>query len=70
MFPLKPKQSGSAFKQKGKTNEGHTSKSKYVTGDYYGRAMKNPMGRIRDVSTPGIKPVSTKKLGKSPRSFA
>lgn len=36
-------------------------------GTYYGRAMKNPVGRMRDSSV-GMRPVSRKQLGTKPRS--
>jgi hypothetical protein len=41
-----------------------------AAGDYYGTAVKNPMGRIRDASTPGFNPLSKNKLGKPPKSIA
>jgi len=36
-------------------------------GDYYGQAMKNPVGKIRD-DTVGYRPVSPKQLGTKPKS--
>lgn len=39
-----------------------------AAGDYYGIGHKNPTGRMRDSSSPGINPVSKKKLGTPPTS--
>lgn len=36
-------------------------------GDYYGRAYRNPMGKMRS-DTLGYIPVSKKRLGTAPRS--
>lgn len=46
----------------------HTSDSKYGRGDFYGSGVKNPVGKIIDVST--VKPMTSKKLGKPPKSLA
>ena len=37
-------------------------------GDYYGSGMKNPVGKIRDTSSIGFRPVSKKQLGTPPKS--
>lgn len=37
-------------------------------GSYYGRAMRNPQGKMRD-DTLGYVPVSKKKLGTRPKSL-
>ena len=52
--------------KRGKTYEAHTEPTKYGMGDYYGRAMKNPVGRMRDSSV-GFIPVSKKQLKTPPR---
>jgi hypothetical protein len=44
----------------------HTSDSKRGMGDYYGTGIRNPIGKIRDVS--GEK--SPSKLRKPPKSLA
>lgn len=54
---------------RGKTYEAHTEPTKYGMGDYYGRAHKNPMGRMRDSSSPGMIPVSAKGLKTPPKSL-
>lgn len=54
---------------KGKRNESHTAPTKYGMGNYYGSAVKNPIGRIRS-DTVGYRPVSRKQMGTSPRSLA
>jgi hypothetical protein len=41
-----------------------------AAGDYYGTGFKAPVGRIRDVSSPGVNPVSKQNLGKPPKSLA
>ncbi len=48
----------------------HTSDAKTGMGDYYGTGIKQKVGTIRDVYTPGINPLSNKKIGKPPRSLA
>lgn len=50
------------------TYEAHTEPTKYGMGSYYGTAVKAPIGRIRDTSSPGYIPVSEKKLKEPPRS--
>ena len=39
-----------------------------AAGDYYGVGVKAKLGRIRDSSSPGVNPISKKKLGKPPKS--
>ena len=46
----------------------HTPKSPKGSGDYYGQAIKQKVGRIIDVTD--MQTVPTKKLGKPPRSLA
>ena len=54
--------------RKGKNYEAHTEPTKYGMGDYYGRAHKNPIGRMRDSTNPGFIPVSAKGLKTPPKS--
>ena len=49
-----------------KIKTAHTPKSAKGMGDYYGSGIRNPIGKIRDVS--GEK--SPSKLKKPPRSLA
>lgn len=51
-----------------RTNEAHTSKSKFGMGDHYGSGVKNPVGKIRSVM--GINDVTPKNLRKPPKSLA
>jgi hypothetical protein len=55
-------------KSKSSHNEAHQAHTKYGSGDYYGPAIKNPTCRVRDdyMTTP----MSSKKLGKPPKSLA
>lgn len=46
----------------------HTSPSKIGSGDYYGTAKRNPIGRMRDGF--GLRDVSPKKLKNPPKSLA
>jgi hypothetical protein len=55
--------------KRGKTYESHTAPTPYGMGDYYGRAMKAPVGRMRDHSV-GYRPVSMKSLRTPPRTTA
>lgn len=50
--------------------QAHTSNAKRGMGDAYGSGMKNPIGKIRDVSTSVTTPVSKVKLKKPPKSMA
>lgn len=52
-----------------RTKEWHASNSKIGTGDYYGRAIKNPVGRIRDNSM-GYQSMNPKSLKKPPKALA
>lgn len=52
--------------KRGKTYEAHTSPTKYGMGDYYGTAMKAPVGKMRDSSI-GYIPVTKKQLKTPPR---
>lgn len=54
---------------KGLNKETHTSNNKTVSGDYYGTAIKNKVGRMID-SYPVEGEVSAKKIGKPPKSLA
>lgn len=49
--------------------EWHTANTKYGMGDYYGQAIKAPVGKVRD-SMVDSAPVSKKGLKKPPRSLA
>jgi hypothetical protein len=51
-----------------KVKEAHTSPSKIGMGDYYGIGVKNPIGKIRDVTD--MEELSPRKLKKPPRSLA
>jgi len=52
-----------------KVRQAHTQFTTHGMGDYYGRASKNPVGKIRDgSSTMGFRPVNRKQLGTKPRS--
>ena len=50
--------------------QAHTSNAKTGMGDFYGSGVKNPIGKIRDVSTLGRTPLSKVKLKKPPKSMA
>ena len=50
--------------------QAHTSNSKRGMGDSYGVSMKNPIGKIRDVSTAATSPLSKSKLKKPPKTMA
>ena len=39
-----------------------------AAGTYYGTGFKQPIGRMRDTSSPGMNPVSKKQLGTPPKS--
>jgi hypothetical protein len=54
--------------KRGKNYEAHTCPTKYGMGDYNGTGVKNPIGRIRDTSSPGYIPVSEKEMKVPPRS--
>jgi len=49
--------------------ENHVANTKYGMGDYTGQAIKQKVGRVRDVFT-GSVPVSQKGLKKPPKSLA
>ncbi len=49
--------------------ETHVANTKFGSGDYYGTAIKNPVGRIID-SQLDYSSVSPKKLKKPPKSLA
>lgn len=51
-----------------KHKESHVANTKYGSGDYYGVAKKNPVGRVREVM--GVTAINSKKLGKPPKSLA
>ena len=52
-----------------KFKEAHSSNKKFGMGDYYGTGIKNPLGKIRDnYMNDGL--VSSKKMGKPPKSLA
>lgn len=52
--------------KRGKTYEAHTEPTKYGMGDYYGTAMRNPFGKMRD-DTVGYRPMTKKELKTPPR---
>lgn len=54
---------------KSKKVEAHTAPTKYGMGDYYGRAVKAPVGKVRE-GTVGFRPVTKKQLDTKPRSVA
>lgn len=66
MFPLRRGDS-SVKSSKPKLREAHTQFTHHGMGDYYGRAAKNPMGKIRD-ETLGFKPVTPKQMKTKPKS--
>lgn len=51
-----------------KAKNAHTANTSIGTGDYYGTAIKGPVGTIRDQAISS--PVSPSKLGKPPKSLA
>lgn len=57
-------------KKKVNYHESHTASTKKGMGTFYGSGVKNPSGKIRDVSSPGQNPLSKSKLKKPPRSLA
>jgi hypothetical protein len=50
--------------------QAHTANAKRGMGEAYGSGMKNPVGKIRDVSTAVTTPLSKVKLKKAPKSMA
>ena len=48
----------------------HTSDAKMGMGDFYGQAIRNKMGKIRDEFTPGENPAPLKSLSKPPKTLA
>lgn len=54
--------------KKANLKSAHTSNSKKGMGDNYGTGSKNPMGSMRESYTPGMVPVSKKKLKVPPKS--
>ena len=53
--------------KRGKSYEAHTEPTPYGMGDYYGRAMKAPIGKMRSDSV-GMRPVTKKGLKTPPTS--
>lgn len=52
-----------------KVRQTHTQFTTHGMGNYYGRASKNPQGKIREASdTVGYRPVTKRQLGTKPRS--
>lgn len=51
-----------------RTGEINVSRSQKGMGDYYGTGIRNPMGKIRDVT--GISNLKPAKLKKPPKSIA
>ena len=56
-------------KKKTKRYQAHTDNTKHGMGDYYGTGVRNPMG-TPGKNTMGVTPVSSKKIGKPPKSLA
>jgi len=54
--------------KKTKYKQAHTDNVKMGMGDYYGTGVRNPLGKIRDVT--GFNEVSDKKIGKPPKTLA
>lgn len=52
-----------------KNKQAHVANTKYGMGDYYGQAIKQKVGRVRD-DTVGFIPVSGKKMRNPPKSLA
>lgn len=52
-----------------KGKEWHAPKTKIGSGDYYGTAIKNPQGRVRE-STLEFQSATPKSLKKPPKSLA
>lgn len=55
-------------KMKTKNAEAHTCPTKHGCGDYYGSGIKAPVGRMRGVDYPGMRPVTKSGLEKPPKS--
>lgn len=53
-----------------KGHEAHSSNRKFGMGDHYGSGYRNPIGRMRYNSYPGMVPVNKKQMGTPPRSVA
>ena len=49
--------------------EAHVANTKYGMGDYYGTGVKQKVGRLRE-SYMAEGPMTNKKLGKPPKSYA
>jgi hypothetical protein len=69
MFPGKLAEKGKKMMSSGKIADARQGGWVYTqgVGDYYGTAMKNPVGHMRDASV-GFRPVNAKQLGTKPRS--
>jgi hypothetical protein len=52
--------------KRGKNYESHTEPTKHGMGDYCGRAVKAPIGKMRSDSV-GYRPVTPKQLKTAPR---
>lgn len=57
-----------ALRGKVKNSPAHCAPTKFGMGDYYGTGIKQPIGKMRDSSYPGMNPVSEKKLKVPPKS--
>lgn len=55
--------------KKGKPKMAHTPSSPKGSGDYYGRGIKQPVGRLRESFVMEANQ-SSKKYGKPPKSLA
>lgn len=70
--PVKPKSKVKKTKSPFEFSPAHADQRagpSVAAGNYYGVGVKNKMGRIRDTSSPGVNPVSKKKLGTPPKSI-
>lgn len=65
---MKPAKQTHVGKQKKSSGDWHVSHTSMGMGDYYGQAIKNPIGKIRDAV--GVNPLSKAKLKKPPKSLA
>lgn len=52
-----------------KHKEAHVAPTKYGMGDYYGSAIKAPIGKMRDDSV-GFIPATPKQIKTPPKSLA
>jgi hypothetical protein len=53
-----------------KAKQAHVANSKYGSGDYYGTGIPPKMGKVIDMYSPNVNPVSPKALKKPPKKLA